>query len=300
MVNSSTDRRGVKHLSVHPSGSNIKTIYAFLRFSDQRIHLEVVRRLNGRLHRGRYLHVRLNPLPTPEHRLNARHSPRVQFELNKLARKEQEWLTEKAMLQRQLRSSQDRVEYFVNVEAQLKAEITRLQVEPLNVDINARQTEIQQLEKSIAKWRTEVTKAAVIRRPALQSVIDAGERRLVQLQNELQEKQQLVFNLNNGVDELRGEVVTLQGLIGELTRERERLNERNQALEIENQELEAQLQTLRHQIIEQGDLLTNLRTENEELRRTQLQDAVSIVNCPVCLESSAERQMVALFCGHVL
>ena len=290
----------IEFLNVHPSGPNIRTTYAFLRFADPSVHPEIVRRLNGRLHRGRYLHVRINPLPKPEHRLNSRHSPRIQVELIRLARKEREWLEEKATLKRQLRASNDRVERFVNVEAQLREEIHRLENEPLNIEINSIQTEVQQLQKSLAHCRTESSKAVLNRSRPLKAMIEAGERKLTTLQNELQAKQQRLFDLNNGLEELRGEIGTLQGLIGDLTCERERLIEQNQVLERQNQELESQLQTLRQQFTEQGQVINNLQTENEALRQSQLQSAVSVVHCPVCYEASTERQMMVLFCGHVL
>lgn len=109
-----------------------------------------------------------------------------------------------------------------------------------------------------------------------------------------------MFSLNNGVNDLKGEIETLQGLIGDLTREREQLIARNINLERENQELETQLQTLRQQIDQQDQAINNLQTENEGLRQSQLQNAFSLVQCPICYESSTERQMVVLFCGHVL
>ena len=62
------------------------------------------------------------------------------------------------------------------------------------------------------------------------------------------------------------------------------------------------MEELRQQVAEQGRTLDDLRAENEHIRRSQLIDAsVSVVNCPVCYDSSTTpKQMVVLLCGHFL
>ncbi|CAF1155782.1 unnamed protein product, partial [Brachionus calyciflorus] len=61
--------------------------YAFLRFANSEIHPIIVQRLNGLNHRGRYLNVKINLLPTPAHRLYPEHTPRIQTLINELESK---------------------------------------------------------------------------------------------------------------------------------------------------------------------------------------------------------------------
>lgn len=48
-------------------------------------------------------------------------------------------------------------------------------------------------------------------------------------------------------------------------------------------------------------LITKLKKPSDDtIRRAQLQSVSSVVSCPVCYESSTQRAITVLFCGHVL
>lgn len=139
----------------------------------------------------------------------------MQFELNKLARKECLWLEEKAQLQTQLTHSHQRLEHFSDVEAQLRAEISRLQTSPLLVDIDALNDQITIIQRSVDKWRIEERLISGPQQRSVRPLIEGGERKITRLKNELENKQQRLHELKEGANELKVKIETLSGLVAE-------------------------------------------------------------------------------------
>ncbi|CAF1038851.1 unnamed protein product [Brachionus calyciflorus] len=160
----------------------IQTTYAFVRLSNADLYPQIVERLNGRLHRNRNLQVKINPQSTPLHVTNAEHSPRIQFELDRIRQRETNWVQERQQLHVQIQNLEQQLQSIQDHTIPVESKLQQLQENPLVSEIESLKTKIQSKKSSLSRWKNS----------SLKLLVDKAEDSLKILKADLQRKQELL------------------------------------------------------------------------------------------------------------
>ncbi|RMZ98705.1 hypothetical protein BpHYR1_020171, partial [Brachionus plicatilis] len=227
----------------------------------------------------------INPLPTPAHRINTEHTPRVQTLINELQSKEDEWELERMKLVNERVKLEEQLEQTTQYATQLEGQIQQHSANSLEGEIWEMEALIKVKEDTIKRWKG---------RGVMRSMVQISEANLEKLKGRLAAKLEQAMT----VTDLKAEFLEASEIC--------RLRVKNEQLSQTYREVEAQLSIKDHQLCAQKKEMQSatqrveqLEEENEELRGRLEQEEP--LKCPVCLEFyTSERRAVALFCSHML
>ncbi|RNA11359.1 hypothetical protein BpHYR1_051487 [Brachionus plicatilis] len=217
-------RTRVEWLPVHKvHNPQVQTTYAFLRFVNSDIHSIVVQRFNGISHRGRELNVKINPLPTPAHRINSEHTPRVQTIINELQSKEDEWELERLKLMYEKRNLEKQLEQTTKYATQLESQNQQHHANPVEGEIKNMETLIKMKEDTIKRWKSR----------GLNRMVQHSEANLEKLKEKLAAKLEQAMT----VTDLKAEFLEASEICRVLSDDKERLESELDELRVKNEQL---------------------------------------------------------------